>query len=188
MFEVSYSTMRPRRSNLLFRSVFVLRVVEVLITEIHLWWERCRNRVWLCLKSACCTAHNESSSQYTNKIYDIYMQIGRPVIPRCQQVLGEKRILMKYLLLAGHSIIQSCSLFSTKRVNSSFNVACSPLTNLFKKEQRKSAGFFFSSSSGRTAERAAVGGSGRIWCDASGGKEESSDCRNKSWGHDTLQT
>ena len=143
MFEVSYSTMRPRRSNLLFRSVFVLRVVEVLITEIHLWWERCRNRVWLCLKSACCTAHNESSSQYTNKIYDIYMQIGRPVIPRCQQVLGEKRILMKYLLLAGHSIIQSCSLFSTKRVNSSFNVACSPLTNLFKKEQRKSAGFFF---------------------------------------------
>ena len=34
------------------------------------------------------------------------MQIGRPVIPRCQQVLAEKRILMKYLLLAGRSIIQ----------------------------------------------------------------------------------
>lgn len=34
MFEVSHSTMS--RPDLLFRSVFVLRVVEVLITEIHL--------------------------------------------------------------------------------------------------------------------------------------------------------
>lgn len=76
MFEVSHSTMRPSRPDLLFRSVFVLRVVEVLITEIHLWWERRRNRVRLRLKSVCCTAHNESSSQYANEIYDIYMQIG----------------------------------------------------------------------------------------------------------------
>lgn len=36
MFEVSHSTMRLSRPDLLFRSVFVLRVVEVLITEIHL--------------------------------------------------------------------------------------------------------------------------------------------------------
>lgn len=33
-------------------------------------------------------------------------KLGAPVIPRCQQVLAEKRILMKYLLLAGRSIIQ----------------------------------------------------------------------------------
>lgn len=88
---------------------------------------------------------------------------------------------MKYLLLAGHSIMWSCSLFCTKRVNSSFNVACSPLTNLFKVAEKVCC---FSCSS-RTAERASSGGSGRIWCDASGCTEESLKCRNNNWKHVT---
>lgn len=59
---------------------------------------------------------------------------------------------MEYLLPAGHSIIRSCSLLATKRVDSSFNVACSPLTNLFKGAEKVCC---FSCSS-RTAGRAAV--------------------------------
>lgn len=118
-------------------------------------------------------------------------KLGAPVIPRCQQVLAEKRILMKYLLLAGRSIITYyyTVLFSTKGVNSSFNVACSPLTNLFKKGAAKELlCFFFPFLQQRDGAESSGGGSGRIWCDASGGTEESSGCRNESWGHDTLQT
>lgn len=91
-------------------------------------------------------------------------KLGAPVIPRCQQVLAEKRILMKYLLLAGRSIITYyyTVLFSTKGVNSSFNVACSPLTNLFKKGAAKELLCFFSlpAAAGRRREQRR-----RLWQD-----------------------
>lgn len=55
------------------------------------------------------------------------------MIAHCQQVLGNKNILMKYLVLALAVVLYTY--FLHKRVSSTFNVACSPLANLFKKRR-----------------------------------------------------
>ena len=52
------------------------------------------------LSPTCWTAHNKSLSQYASEMEYIYMQIGQAMILSRQQVLGNKYILMKYLLFA----------------------------------------------------------------------------------------
>lgn len=189
MFEVSHSTMRLSRPDLLFRSVFVLRVVEVLITEIHLWWERRRNRVGLRLKSVCCTAHNESSSQYASKIYDIYMQIGSAGDTTLPAGISRKTHLNEISPARWPQYYTRAARYSAQRGSILVLMLLAHLWQIcLKKEQRRSCCVFFPFLQQRDGAESSGGGSGRIWCDASGGTEESSGCRNKSWGHDTLQT
>lgn len=157
MFEVSHSTMRPSRPDLLFRSVFVLRVVEVLITEIHLWWERRRNRVGLRLKSVCCTAHNESSSQYASKIYDIYMQIGSAGDTTLPAGISRKTHLNEISPARWPQYYTRAARYSAQRGSILVLMLLAHLWQIcLKRSSEGAAVFFFPSCSSGTAQRAAA--------------------------------
>lgn len=163
MFEVSHSTMRPSRPDLLFRSVFVLRVVEVLITEIHLWWERRRNRVRLRLKSVCCTAHNESSSQYASEIYDIYMQIGSAGDTTLPAGISRKTHLNEISPARWPQYYTRAARYSAQRGSILVLMLLAHLWQIcLKKEQRRSCCVFFSlpAAAGRRREQRR-----RLWQD-----------------------